>query len=257
MGNPAEVTTPIDIKVNLDGDLVDAQARLGCTNAAAVGRDVWFAEPRLPGAGGPPTLLADRIAIRLRSGDHDDVTVTLRPCLPAQLVGRWAAPFTDEGVRYRIAGDWCGGRRELSAAVRSNRPPGTLRVAALRGEDLTEVLDSAQRQFLVSCTPPGVAVDHLRAVGPVAATAWTGVVLGDFTVDAERWAFGGLDLFDLSLTVAPAPGESAEALRARALVTQQRLHDAVRAHGLAVATELTKTEQVLTASAMAGPAWSE
>lgn len=245
MGDAARVTTPIEIKVNLDGDLLDAQTRLGCTNAAAISRDVWFAEPAVPGAGGAPALLAGRIAIRLRSGDHDDLTVKLRPCAAAQLVGRWATPFSEPGMQYRIEGDWCGERRVLSASVVSKRPAGSLRVAALCGEDVTDALDSAQRQFLVSCTPPGVVVDHLRAMGPVASTKWTNIAVGDLAADAERWTVDGLDLFELTLKVTPAPGESPTALHARALDVQHRLHAAVRGYGLSISTELTKTERVL------------
>ncbi|MGS2810409.1 hypothetical protein [Nocardia sp. MW-W600-9] len=246
------MNTPIEIKVNLDGDLVDAQTRLGCTNAAAISRDVWFAEPRVPGARGGPALLAGRIAIRLRSGDYDDLTVKLRPCTAAQLVGRWSTPFTEPGMQFRVEGDWCGDRRVLSASVVSRRPAGSLRVAALCGEDVTEALDSAQRQFLVSCTPPGVVVDHLRAMGPVASTKWTNVAVGELAVDAERWTVDGLDLLELSLRVTPDPGESPTTLHARALDVQHRFHAAIRGHGLSISTEMTKTEQVLTTLTTAG-----
>ncbi|MFE6924503.1 hypothetical protein ACFVAV_26000 [Nocardia sp. NPDC057663] len=249
------MTTPIEIKVNLDGDLVDVQTRLGCTNAAAISRDVWLAEPRRPAVGDAPA--AGRIAIRLRSGEHDDLTVTLRACEKSQLVGRWATSFTDEEVRYRIERDWCGEGRVLSASLLSKRPPGSLRVAALRGEDVTEALDSAQRQFLVSCTPPGVAVDHLRAMGPVASTKWTKVHLGGLEVDAERWTVDDLDLFELALTITPLPGESPPALHDRAVEVQRRLHAAVRGYGLSIATETTKTEQVLTAMAAAASVHGE
>lgn len=251
MGHAAWVITPIEIKVNLDGDLVDVQTRLGCTNAAAISRDVWFAEPPRPDVG-DASGRAGRIAIRLRSGEHDDLTVTLRPCEPSQLMGRWSTSFTDEAVRYRIEGDWCGEERVLSASLVSKRPPGSLRVAALRGEDVTEALDSAQRQFVVSCTPPGVAVEHLRAMGPVASTRWTKVHLGGLEVDAERWTVGGLDLFELALTVTPVPGEAPAQLRARALEVQRRFHATVGGHGLSIATGPAKTEQVLGALTAAG-----
>ncbi|MCA2207448.1 hypothetical protein [Nocardia rosealba] len=242
--------TPIEIKVNLDTDVALALRHLGCDSAAAAVRDIWFAEPTLAGS---PDLLTGRMVIRLRSGADDDLTVKLRPCSPAQLTGRWARPFLDDGVRYRIERDWCGTRRMLSASAISGWPAGSVGAFVDRRVDVTEALASAQRQFLVSCTPPGVAVDRLRARGPVTALRWTGVALGALYADVERWQTGDLDLLELAMKISAAPGDSPVDLHLRAAAAQQALEDAVHGLGLAIATGATKTEQVLAASARTRP----
>ncbi|MFX0578271.1 hypothetical protein [Nocardia nepalensis] len=239
--------TPIEIKVNLDGDVAEALTRLECTGRSAIDRRIWFAEPRPTGPDTAPTLLSSRIVIRLRSGENDDLTVKLRPCLPSQLVGRWTTPFTDHALRYRIEEDWNAQRHVLSASAVSDRPAGSLREATLLGVDVTTVLDSAQRQLLVSCTPPGVAVDRLLAMGPIVSTKWTKVRVGDLEVDAERWTIADLDLLELSLRVTPEHGESHSEVRNRALDRQRRFEAAVRRRGLHIATGDTKTQQVLAA----------
>ncbi|WP_433734036.1 hypothetical protein ACQP0C_18020 [Nocardia sp. CA-129566] len=237
--------TPIEIKVDLDGDVADALTRLGCTDRAAIDRRIWFAEPRPAGPDPAPTLLSSRIAIRLRSGENDDITVKLRPCLQSQLVGRWRTPFTNDALRYRIEEDWNSDRRALSASAVSQRPAGSLHDATMLGADVTTVLDTSQRQFLVSCTPPGVAVDRLTAMGPISSTKWTQVRVGDLKVDAERWRIAGLDLLELSLRVTPEHSESHAELRNRAIDRQRRFETAVRRHGLHIGSGETKTQQVL------------
>ncbi|MEU4810241.1 hypothetical protein AB0H20_13680 [Nocardia fluminea] len=243
---------PIEIKVNLDGDVAGALRRLRCPETAAAHRDIWFAEPLHPGTAGAPTLLSSRIVIRLRSGaEEDDLTVKLRPCVRAQLAGRWAAPFTEPGVAYRIESDWSGDRRMLSASAISARPAGSLRAAVARGVDVTDTLHAAQRQFLVSCTPPGIAVDHLWAMGPVASARWTGAPVGTLRADVERWTSPGLDLVELSLKVVPRHNDSPVDLHLRALEAQRALEAALRTLGVTIASGETKTEQVLTALAAA------
>ncbi|WP_062999817.1 hypothetical protein [Nocardia jinanensis] len=251
------MSTPIHIKVNLDRDVAGALSRLGCTRATATGRDIWFAEPRSAGVTGAPTLLSSGIVIRLRSGAAHDLTVELRPCQRPQLVGRWVAPFTDSAVQYRIESDWCGGRRMLSASVIGRRPSGSLRDAVARGVDITAALDPAQRQFLVSCTPPGVAVERLRALGPVASAQWTGVLVADVYADVERWTVAGLDLLELSLRVTPTDGEPPADLHMRAFDAQRGLENALRALDLTFASGKTKTEQVITALAAARSEFGE
>ena len=88
------VIPPIEIKINLGTDVDGVLGALGCADSPAVRRDVWFAESRAGGQDGALALLGSGIVIRLRSGDLDDLTVTLRPCRRSQLMGRWAKPFT-------------------------------------------------------------------------------------------------------------------------------------------------------------------
>ncbi|MEV6558489.1 hypothetical protein AB0M22_22445 [Nocardia sp. NPDC051756] len=239
--------TPIEIKVNLAGDVADALTRLRCSRNPAVERRIWFAESRSDGSGAASALLSSRIVIRLRSGERDDLTVKLRPCRRSQLAGRWTTPFTDDALEYRIEGDWCGERRVLSASAVGERRPGSLRDAAMVGADVTAALDSGQRQFLVSCTPPGVAVDHLSAMGPIASTKWTNVRLGDLEVDVERWCTAELELLELSHRVTARHPESRTEMESRAVATQLGFESVVRRHGFSIANGETKTEQVLAA----------
>ncbi|MBF6170985.1 hypothetical protein [Nocardia blacklockiae] len=237
--------TPIEIKVDLAGEVAETVFRLGCAGRPVIRRRVWFAETRSPGA--CPELLANRIIIRLRSGARDDLTVKLRPCDAAQLVGRWTEPFDAAGLRYRIEGEWSARRRVLAASAVSERPAGSLWAAAAPGADVAAALDSAQRQFLVSCTPPGVAVDHLGALGPIASTKWPDVRIGDAVADVERWQVGDLDLLELSVRVTPRPGEAREDLDLRAAAAKQRIESAARRLGLRISQGANKTEQALVA----------
>lgn len=245
--------TPIHLEVNLDSGVAGALRRLGCTDRAAIARDIWFAEP-FPVSPGAPTLLSSHIVIRLRSDAADDLTVVLRPCERSRLTGRWAAPFTDVAVRYRIATVWRAEERALSAAVISRRPPGSLREIVARGTDITAALDPAQRQFLVSCTPPGVSVQHLRALGPVVSALWRTIPVGTVSADIERWTVAGLDLLELSLTVLPVQGDSSEDLYRRAIAAQRGLENGLRRLRLRPAVGKTNTERVLRALTVTGSA---
>ncbi|MEV0709599.1 hypothetical protein [Nocardia aurea] len=239
--------SPIDIKVDLDGDVAAALTRLETTGRPTIDRRVWFAEPR-PDGGATSTLLSNRIIIRIRSGPSDDLTVTLCPCLPEQLLGSWSTPFTEAGLRYRVEENWNGECRQLSASVVSERPAGALHDAVVLGTDVTTDLAPAQRRFLVGCTPPGVAVDHLLAFGPIASTRWTKLRVGDLAVDAERWRIADLDLLELSVRVTPEHGESYTALRDRALDRQRGFEDAVRRLGLRIATGAPAPVRVIAAA---------
>ncbi|WP_216906545.1 hypothetical protein [Nocardia noduli] len=239
--------SPIDIEVDLDGDVAAALTRLETTGRPMIDRRVWFAEPR-PDGGATSTLLSNGIIIRLRSGSSDDLTVTLCPCVPEQLLGSWSAPFTDVALRYRVEENWNGEGRELSASVVSERPAGALHDATVLGTDVTADLAPAQRRFLIGCTPPGVAVDRLVAMGPIASTQWSNLRVGDLAVDAQRWRIADLDLLELSVRVTPEHGESYTALRARALDRQRGFEDAVRRLGLRIATGAPGTERVMAAA---------
>ncbi|MFC8043397.1 hypothetical protein [Nocardia sp. NPDC057353] len=238
---------PVEIKINLGVDVDGALDRLGCAGGPAVRRSIWFAESRADGQDGALALLGNGIVIRLRSGDLDDLTVRLRPCRRSQLMGRWARPFTDTETEYRIADDWCGQRRALTASVLGVRPPGSLAEVARSGVAVTSLLNSAQRQFLVTCTRPGVAFDHLEPVGPIAATRWTGVRFGDLELDVERWTAAGTDLLELAIRVEPIEGETPLELMTRAAQTQQGFEAAVRRAGFPVLRGRTKTQRMLSA----------
>ncbi|MCX4094345.1 hypothetical protein [Nocardia sp. alder85J] len=246
--------TPIEIKVNVGGDVTAALTRLRGTDGPATSRRIWFAEARFGGTGRPLALLSSHIIIRLRSGDHDDLTVKLRPCQRSQLAGLWAAPFTEGALAYRLVGDWSGRRRMLSAAVVSSRAAGSLReVATTPGADIAGALDSAQRRFLVSCTPPGAAVDHLVALGPIESTRWSRLRLGDVQLEVERWCADSFDMLELTARIEPREGESLASVETRAAAMHSRLESAVRRQGMQIENGFTKTHQVITALAARVP----
>ncbi|WP_019929741.1 hypothetical protein [Nocardia sp. BMG111209] len=245
--------TPIEIKVNVGGNVADALARLRGTDSPAIERRIWFAEARVGGNGKPLGLLSSRIIIRLRSGDRDDLTVKLRPCQRTQLAGLWAAPFTEGTLAYRLVGDWSGRHRMLSASVVSRRTPGSLSAATTPGADIAAALDSAQRRFLVSCTPPGAAIDHLVALGPIESVKWPKLRLGDIQVEAERWRVDPFDLLEVCARIDPREGESLASVETRAAALQSRLETALRRQGLRIDNGHTKTHQVITALASRVP----
>lgn len=239
-------TTPIEIGFGIGGDPATALTRLVGTDAATTTHDLWFAAPA-PDAIDPMALVASGIAIRLRGGPDDELAVDLRPCPPSRLTGRWSAPFVDGDLEYRVESVWRDGHRALAASAISHRRAGAIRAAVAAGDDVTETLSPAQRQFLVSCTPPGVAVDRLRAVGPVGCVRWTGIRLGDAEVVAERWTGAGCDLLDVAVRVTPMPGEPAWSLHSRARGVQRRCRTALRDRGLGAEGGTDRTARVLRA----------
>ncbi|MFF0545844.1 hypothetical protein ACFYTF_23685 [Nocardia thailandica] len=239
------MTTPIEIGFAIGGDPGAALARLPGA-AATTTHDLWFGAPARD-ATDPLALAAGGIAIRLRGGPADDLVVDLLPCPPARLVGRWAAPFVDGDLEYRVEGAWRGSRRELAASAVSHRPAGAIRAAVAAGGDVTELLSPAQRRFLVTCTPPGATVDRLRAVGPLACARLTGIRLAGCEIGAERWTGAGCDLLELATRVTPMPGEPAWALHSRARGVQRRCEEALRERGLAPGTVTDRTAHVLRA----------
>ncbi|MFW0785849.1 hypothetical protein AAFP35_15155 [Gordonia sp. CPCC 206044] len=242
------VIPPIEIKVNLDGEVPYALDRLGMTSPPAERRKIWFAEARsTPGSCALP-LLDSHLIIRMRSGEHhDDLTVRLRPCSPRQLPARWSEPFTDGDFSYRLEGDWCGSHRATAASAISRREPGSLAEAMSAGADPAHVLDSGQRQFLVTCTPAGVPIDHLVPLGPIDSWRWSDVLLDGAEVAVERWSVADVDMLEISTVVHAEPGESADDLEARADAAQVALENAVRTRGLTPSPTDMKTQRVLTA----------
>ncbi|NDZ96873.1 hypothetical protein G3I13_17145 [Streptomyces sp. SID6673] len=235
---------PIDIKVNLD-DPSRALSALGLTYHQGRHREIWFAEVLPVSADSPFPLLSNHVIIRIRSGDVDDLTVKLRPCRQGQLAEPWTHPFDTDAVSYRLGWDWSGTHRVLAASAVCGRPPGSLAAEMAVGTDPLSVLDPAQRQFVVTCTPVGVPIDHLRALGPISSTTWSDITIDRVEVDIERWTVGDVDLLELCEQIHPRDGESLAMFEARAAARQQALEHAIRSRGLHLADTEVKTERVL------------
>ena len=148
---------PVEIKVNVDGEVDDALSVLENPEAELEKRQIWFCEDRLGVSQGKLTLLDGGVIIRFRSGERaDELTLKLRPCDEAQLVGTWSKSFRKDSFEYRIEGDWSGNRRVMAASAVSSRPPGSLLDAVAPDLDAALAFDHNQRMFFADCARPGV-----------------------------------------------------------------------------------------------------
>ncbi|MGW0778342.1 hypothetical protein ACWD01_33030 [Streptomyces sp. NPDC002835] len=246
---------PVEIKVNIEGDVGAALPALGGAHGVMMVREIWFAEDSDGVSEGRLPLLDGGAIVRLRiGGGPDDLTVKLRPCTREQLVGRFSAAFDAEPFTYRIEEDWSGARRVLAASLVHDHQPGHLTDAVATGADPAAPIGALQDQFLHACAPD-VQFGGLVALGPIRSTKVEDVALDDLEVNLEVWSGAGLEFLEVSSRAKPKDGDDAEELTARAERKQRELEDAVRARGVTI-SELpdTKTHRVLTAlAAGAGP----
>ncbi|QIP83791.1 hypothetical protein GLX30_06585 [Streptomyces sp. Tu 2975] len=245
---------PVEIKVNIEGDVAAALSALGGAHGRMATRRIWFAEDQDGVAEGRVPLLDSGVIVRFRLGaGRDDLTVKLRPCTLEQLVGRFSVPFDAEPFAYKITEDWSGSRRMPAASLTHDHPPGALSDAVEPGADPVASIDPVQDQFLHACAP-AARLDGLVALGPVRSTKADDVPLDDLEVDLEAWSVEGLHFLESSIRVKPKNEENAEEFAARAERKQRKLEDAVRSRGLTLSEQPeTKTRRVLTALAGAGP----
>ncbi|MER7778651.1 hypothetical protein ABTZ21_27205 [Streptomyces sp. NPDC096191] len=243
---------PTEIKVNVEGDVEAALSALGGSRSPMTTRRIWFAEERNGVAEGRMPLLDGGVIVRFRmGGSPDDLTVKLRPCTRAQLVGRFSAPFEAEPFRYKIEEDWSGNRRVVAASLTHAHPPGALADAVKPGADPAASIDAVQDQFLHACAPD-VRPDGLVALGPVHSTKADDVPLDDLKVDLEAWSVAGLRFLEVSTRVHPEGEDDLEKFTARAERKQRELEDAVRGRGVELSEHTDgKTRRVLTALAAA------
>ncbi|MGX1886941.1 hypothetical protein [Streptomyces sp. NPDC055287] len=244
---------PIEIKVNIEGDVAEALSALGGSHGALTTRRIWFAEDRDGVAEGRVPLLDGGAIVRFRiGGGPDDLAVKLRPCTREQLVGRFSAPFDAKPFAYKIEEDWSRNGRVLAASLVRDHPPGALADAVERGADPAAPIDAVQDQFLHACAP-SVPLDGLVALGPILSTKVDDVPLDDLEVDLEVWSAAGLDFLEASIRVKPKDEDDAEEFTARAERKQRKLEDAVRERRVVLSEHPeNKTRRVLTALAEAG-----
>lgn len=246
---------PVEIKVNVEGDVAAGLSALGGPGGAAMRtRRIWFAEGRDGIDQGRLPLLEGGVILRYRigGGRPDDLTVKLRPCERDQLVGRFSAPFETGPFTYRIEQDWSVSGRVMAASLVHDHPPGALLSAVEPGADPAAPIDAVQGQFVHACAP-AVRLDGLVALGPVFSTKADDVPLGDLHVDLEAWSAAGLEFLEASIRVKPKDGEDADEFTARAERKERKLTKAVRERGLTVSEHSeNKTRRILTALAEAG-----
>ncbi|MFF7380832.1 hypothetical protein ACIP4Q_36920 [Streptomyces massasporeus] len=244
------MTFPIEIKINIDGNVAAALSALDLPQGhQSQKRLIWFAENRQGIADGR-LLLDSGVIVRFRSGDTpDELTVKLRPCTKAQLTDGFSKPFDGDSFEYKIEQDWSGTRQALSASATRSHPQGALLNAVAPGADAAAPLDSLQLQFLQECAP-AVRIDGLDALGPIASTKLNNVPLDDLEVDLERWTVADLDFLELSIRIKHKNGEEPHEFEKRAKRKQKKLESAVQDRGVVISDNPeNKTRRVLTALA--------
>ncbi|WP_328876370.1 hypothetical protein OHT76_43565 [Streptomyces sp. NBC_00287] len=244
---------PVEIKVNVEGDVGAALSALGGSRGAMTTRRIWFAEDRDGVAEGRVPLLDGGVIVRFRiHGDQDDLTAKLRPSTREQLVGRFSGPFDVQPVTYKIEEDWSPSGRVLAASLVRSHPPGALADAVEPGADPAASMDAVQEQFLHACAP-AVPLDGLVALGPIFSMKVDDVRLDDLDVNLEAWSAAGLDFLEASIRVKPKEEDDQEEFIARAERMQRELEDAVRERGVVLSAHPeSKTRRVLTALSEAG-----
>ncbi|MFJ5776894.1 hypothetical protein [Streptomyces sp. NPDC093094] len=244
--------SPVEIKVNVEGDVPAALSALGASSGTMTVRHLWFAEDRDGVAAGRLPLLEGGVIVRFRiGGGPDDLTVKLRPVTRDRLVGRFSAPFEVGPLTYKIEEDWSASSRLLAASLVHEHPPGALPGAVAPGGDPAGPVDPVQEQFVHACAP-AVTFGELVALGPVFSAKADEVVLDGLDARLETWSAAGLDFLEVSIRVKPKDEEDAEELTARAERKQHKLENAVRERGVKLSEHSeSKTQRVLTALAEA------
>jgi hypothetical protein len=239
---------PVEIKVNIEGDVPGALSALTASQGPLMSRQIWFAEHRDGVAQGKAPLLDGGVIIRLRiGGGPDDLVVKLRPCTREQLVGRFSAPFEVEPFTYRVEEDWSRRGRVLAASLVHTHVPGLLDAAIEPGADPSASIDEVQDQFLHACARD-VRFDGLVALGPIFSTKVDDVSLDDLEVDLEAWSAVGLEFLEASIRVKPKRGDDEEEFKERAERKQRELEQAVLERGVTLSeVPESKTHRVLTA----------
>ncbi|WP_369142392.1 hypothetical protein [Streptomyces sp. R44] len=243
---------PVEIKVNVEGDVPGALTTLDGSHGALMRRRIWFAEDRDGVAEGRVRLLEGGVIVRFRAGGgRDDLVVKLRPTSREKLVGRFSDAFEVEPVTYKIEEDWSRNTRVLAASLTHVHPSGTLAAAVEGGGDPAVPIDALQDQFLHACAPT-VHIGGLVALGPIVSMKIDDVPLDDLEVGLEVWSAAGMEFLEVSTRVKPEHGEDAEEFRERAERKLRKLEEAVLDRGVTPAGHPdSKTSRVLTALAQA------
>jgi hypothetical protein len=197
---------PVEIKVNVAGPVQDALTILGLDGGAE--RRIWFLEDVTPGLDPSLPLLNAGVVLRVRSGTSADSTVKLRPCRLTQLTPDWTEDFQDKDgdeFEYRVEEDWAGPRRSLAASAVQDLDPGLVTAVTDDEANPETLFGKKQRRFLRDCADLRINLDALALLGPVRATKWKNIAIGDFETNLERWQAGTLDFLELSIRVKDDP----------------------------------------------------
>jgi hypothetical protein len=197
---------PVEIKVNVAAPVQDALAVLHLEDGSE--RRIWFLEDVTPGLDPALPLLSAGVVLRVRSGKSDDSTVKLRPCRRTQLTPDWAEDFEDEDedeFEYRVEEDWSGKRRSLAASAVRELEPGLVAAVTEADTNPGTLFGKKQQGFLRDCSDLRIALDAVTPLGPVQATKWKDITIGNFEANVERWQAGTLDFLEMSIRVKDDP----------------------------------------------------
>jgi len=202
----------VDLRVGIpDADTARAAAAFGLDPFEARERQVYLLE-YLPGGAG---LLAgaDATAWLARAPGRHEVVVRLRPARRSRLAPAWSAFYADSSHRLRIAQEWVGTRRILTASLAmSPGPAGPVPGSATdpeRDRPGRGLLSARQRHFLADGARLAVPDNGLVLFGPIREQAWA-LDRGDLGFQVRRWTArrpdetAGLDLIDLEAPTSEA-----------------------------------------------------
>jgi hypothetical protein len=210
-------TAPVEVRCPVPGPMQAAAiAALGDVHDAAARRDFVLDSPAA-------ALARHGVAVRLRRGEAggDATAVTVRP-----LLLRAVAPAIARAPGFVLAFEASGGGPVCSGSLAAPAPPGRT-VDVLHGHcPPSRLLTAAQRAFLASHAPAGIALDDLAVSGPVLA-----LVLAFAPAGIDREVRAEVCLHPdgrrtMTLTVACTAATAAEvAARTAALLAASALRD--------------------------------
>jgi hypothetical protein len=194
----------VEFKVTvLPAEEPQLRAELESAGVSPAARRVFFYDtPELD-------LLGKDLALRARvtKGDDDDSTVKLRPLpLPAIPAG-WS---TTDGVRIEL--DVVGAKRVASAKLDGEPDAGEIERVEQGALKLSKLFSKAQEALIADRMPPGVSLDELAVLGPVAARKWElPPERFPHKLAAEEWSLpDGSHFLEISFKVAPGEADGAE-----------------------------------------------
>jgi hypothetical protein len=208
----------VELKVSVPGHQRAALAGLGLDLLQGRIREVYFFDT--PGL----DLFANGVVLRGRrtQGTLDDTVVKLRPAQPADLT-----PAERDSPNMKIEMDVTRGGYIVSASLKGERRPGTVRAAVTGDRPVPKLFTKEQRTFFERHGPEGVDWSDLVALGPAYV-----VVLKHAPRDLarkvtiEQWHYPGeVPLVELSTkampdTVLQVYADAATFLRARGLTAE-------------------------------------
>jgi hypothetical protein len=203
----AERLDGVNLRVGiLDADAARVAAAFDLDPSEAREREIHVLEYLVGGSG---LLTAAGATVWRAQGPRSrQVVARLWPVRRARLAPGWSAFYADSRHRLRIAQEWIGTRRILTAALTesldlTSPAPGSDRdPAGLRASQ--GLLSARQRDFLNDCA--GIVVpDHgLVLLGPIQEQVWA-LERDDLSLRIRRWRAhrlgetAGLDMIDLEV----------------------------------------------------------